>query len=77
VFFYTTRGCGCGGHPAFPAPSDFQGERIKHRSGVSRRGIVEVYLAVIASGAKQSILPREERMDCFVASLLAMTKLAV
>jgi hypothetical protein len=30
---------------------------------------------VIASAAKQSILPRKERMDCFVASLLAMTVL--
>jgi hypothetical protein len=28
---------------------------------------------VIASEAKQSISPHEERMDCFVASLLAMT----
>ena len=28
---------------------------------------------VIASEAKQSILPRKERMDCFVAALLAMT----
>src|SRR5260370_28000826 len=28
---------------------------------------------VIASGAKQSISPRKGRMDCFVASLLAMT----
>jgi hypothetical protein len=32
-------------------------------------------LNVIASGAKQSISPRKERMDCFVASLLAMTLL--
>jgi hypothetical protein len=30
--------------------------------------------AVIASEAKQSILPRKERMDCFVAALLAMTE---
>jgi len=30
---------------------------------------------VIASEAKQSILPRKERMDCFVAALLAMTDL--
>jgi hypothetical protein len=30
--------------------------------------------AVIASEAKQSILPRKESMDCFVASLLAMTE---
>jgi hypothetical protein len=29
--------------------------------------------SVIASEAKQSIVPHEERMDCFVASLLAMT----
>ncbi len=29
--------------------------------------------AVIASEAKQSIAPRKGRMDCFVASLLAMT----
>src|SRR6266478_2653611 len=28
---------------------------------------------VIASGAKQSISPHKGRMDCFVASLLAMT----
>jgi hypothetical protein len=28
---------------------------------------------VIASEAKQSISPRKGRMDCFVASLLAMT----
>jgi len=28
---------------------------------------------VIASEAKQSIWPRNERVDCFVASLLAMT----
>jgi hypothetical protein len=30
-------------------------------------------VAVIASEAKQSIKPRKERVDCFVASLLAMT----
>src|SRR5882672_8370565 len=29
--------------------------------------------SVIASAAKQSIWPRQERMDCFVAALLAMT----
>jgi len=28
---------------------------------------------VIASEAKQSIVPQKERMDCFVATLLAMT----
>jgi hypothetical protein len=30
-------------------------------------------LPVIASAAKQSISQRKERMDCFVAALLAMT----
>jgi hypothetical protein len=30
-------------------------------------------VVVIASEAKQSILPHKERVDCFVASLLAMT----
>jgi hypothetical protein len=30
---------------------------------------------VIASEAKQSMALRKERMDCFVASLLAMTSL--
>src|SRR4051794_24731411 len=32
---------------------------------------------VIASEAKQSISPRKERMECFVASLLAMTEVSV
>jgi hypothetical protein len=31
------------------------------------------FKVVIASEAKQSISPSKERMDCFVASLLAMT----
>jgi hypothetical protein len=30
-------------------------------------------IIVIASEAKQSMSPREGRMDCFVAALLAMT----
>src|SRR5258708_26564480 len=34
-----------------------------------------VGFTVIASEAKQSISPRKERMDCFVALLLAMTAL--
>jgi hypothetical protein len=46
-----------------------------HDSGASRREIAEPHLKfnVIASAAKQSISPRKGRMDCFVASLLAMT----
>jgi hypothetical protein len=61
------------------------GEGVTHNSGASRREIAESYLAVIAREAKQSIkqeskdgllrrfAPRNARMDCFVASLLAMT----
>src|SRR5258707_13928829 len=37
------------------------------------RFILQVNETVIASAAKQSIAPRKERMDCFVAALLAMT----
>src|SRR5258708_33787738 len=36
------------------------------------RFILQVNETVIASAAKQSIAPRKERMDCFVAALLAM-----
>jgi hypothetical protein len=43
-------------------------------SGVLRRGNVDVCFSVIASEAKQSILPLRSEMDCFVASLLAMTE---
>jgi hypothetical protein len=34
-----------------------------------------IYPLVIASEAKQTIAPHKERMDCFVAALLAMTML--
>jgi hypothetical protein len=33
-----TRGRGCNGHPAFPTPSVFLGERFINDSGASRRG---------------------------------------
>jgi hypothetical protein len=41
---------------------------------VTVTGISNVCVIVIASEAKQSMLPRKGRMDCFVASLLAMTE---
>ena len=58
------RGCGCSGHPAFPAPllgwrprPDFRWrETFRHHPGISCRGIAEVCLDVIASVAKQSAL---------------------
>ena len=33
-----TRGCECGSHPAFPAPSSHRGTRTMHHSGISCRG---------------------------------------
>src|SRR6266699_155903 len=51
------------------------GESFLNDSGASRRGVADVCLAVIASEAKQSILPRKERMDCFAS--LAMTAVAL
>src|SRR5580698_2142747 len=46
----------------------------RHRCVVDRPWWVS---PVIASAAKQSSSPRKERMDCFVASLLAMTAATV
>src|SRR3981081_4493332 len=43
-FLLCTRGCGRIRRPAFPAPSEFQGERLTHNSGASRRGIADPYL---------------------------------
>jgi hypothetical protein len=39
---HCTRGCGCIGHPAFPAPSVLGGTKLMHTSGASRRGIERV-----------------------------------
>src|SRR5260370_41407628 len=44
LFSLCTRGCGCIGRPAFPTPSDFQGERFMHTSGASRRGNAKLCL---------------------------------
>jgi len=52
-----------------------EGENYLQTSGAMRRGIIQLCLdhhPVIASEAKQSIA-RQGKMDCFVASLLAMT----
>ncbi|HYS83951.1 MAG TPA: hypothetical protein VEN78_02975 [Bradyrhizobium sp.] len=51
------------------------GESFINDSGASRGEVADVCLAVIASAAKQSILPRKERMDCFAS--LAMTAVAL
>src|SRR6266566_5797365 len=69
-FFHCIRGCGCIGHPAFPAPSYQRRERFLQNPDASRRGNAESCfgnwgnviarsertLTVIASEAKQSTL---------------------
>src|SRR5258705_6090441 len=70
---HCTRGCGCIGHPAFPAPSVFRAKRFCKTSGDQRRGNAKLrLLAVIArSGAtKQSILPLRGVMDCFAEPVI-------
>src|SRR5882757_3946390 len=47
--------------------------RGRRRKKIRRKGRSSPYSFVIASEAKQSISQRKERMDCFVATLLAMT----
>jgi len=46
-------GCGCSGHPAFPTPSFFLGEKFMHDSGASRRGIVESSTSLRANGSRE------------------------
>jgi hypothetical protein len=38
VFYFYTQGCGCTGHPAFPAPSHRGHECLKLGQGMSREG---------------------------------------
>jgi hypothetical protein len=74
--FYTPRAAtGAAGTRLSLRPLSFKGEWFMDNSDVSRREKADVYLVVIAREAKQSIKPKV-RMDCFVASLLAMTELA-
>jgi hypothetical protein len=55
------------------SPRPLRGGRFINASGAWRGEGANVCLDVIASEAKQSISLRKGRMDCFVASLLAMT----
>ena len=58
-------------------PLDFEGEEILANLGRNASREREDVSSVIASEAKQSIWLCRERMDCFVALLLAMTIQAV
>jgi hypothetical protein len=41
---FRARGCGCNGHPAFPAPSIFSRDRLTHDSDVLRREKADICL---------------------------------
>jgi hypothetical protein len=43
AYYHTTRGCGCDGHPAFPAPSVFEGCDDGNNSGAMRRENADSY----------------------------------
>ena len=64
---HCTRDRGCSKHPAFPAPSVLRERNFsKARTQfVSRER--ETVSTVIASAAKQSMVPQKRRMDCFAA----------
>src|SRR3979411_2476050 len=63
-----TRDRGCSAHPVFPAPSVSRARFSCKTPGASRRENAKLYLAVIASEAKQSISPRKEGMDRFAGA---------
>jgi hypothetical protein len=51
---HCTRGCGCNGHPAFPAPSVL-GETFMQNSGASRRGNANAYLKLFGCLKTESV----------------------
>src|SRR5258705_9718354 len=66
---FRTRGCGCIGHPAFPAPSVLGGANGSSKtSGASRRGIAEAHLEFnviarsdLSAGAQRATASAEAR----------------
>src|SRR5258708_39046782 len=72
---FCTRDRRCSAHPAFPAPSVIIGRNFLAKLGrIAPRDRGVMVDAVIASEAKQSsFATKEEKLDCSVASLLAMT----
>jgi hypothetical protein len=64
--------------PGIPCSLFFRGRTFRQTSGRSCREIAKLYLDLTTSlrgalATKQSILSLRDEMDCFVASLLAMT----
>ena len=63
-----TRGCGCIGHPAFPAPSCFRGTFFWHSSGSSCREIEDTRQRSCRDPSfetpRDSAAPRDEIVTC-------------
>jgi hypothetical protein len=56
-FLIPTRGCGCIGHPAFPAPSDFMGEWFLAQLGrYARRGDADACLRFGVGRISESVI---------------------
>jgi hypothetical protein len=66
---HCTRGCGCSGHPAFPAPSNGAKDSMQQLGRIAPRG-AKSYADVIASEAKQSIFLFVCDMDCFAEPVI-------
>src|SRR5713101_3497055 len=60
---FRTRGCGCSGHPAFPAPSVFLGERFLQNLGrIAPRecGVVSGAFCVVAHPSRRRFAPPQD-----------------
>src|ERR1700716_2494355 len=70
-FLLCTRGCGCTGHPAFPAPSVIEGRRVSCTVRAQPcRGIADACLSVIArSTCDEAIHLSSRRAARWIASL--------
>src|SRR5882724_4631757 len=60
AFSFCMRGCGCGGHPAFPAPSVFEGRISYTTRAQTRRGNTKAWPRVPGAGQHE----RSEMMRC-------------
>src|SRR5258707_10684530 len=67
-----TRGCGCSGHPAFPTPSVFLGERFMHDSGaIAPRGRERVSGLVVIARSNLSAVAQRAKAEATKQSTLS------
>src|SRR6266403_6307885 len=64
LYLFRTRGCGCIGHPAFPAPSVLRGANGSCKtSGASRRGNAESHLKPEPRHCEERLVRRSSTSD--------------